>query len=134
MDKYTIYCTEEQTRTALKLGAPIKLLYEKDNTSNQQYLILTAQEYTRLCNEGYCYAKVPTTEQMIGWLEEKGFAIDIFNNTGGFIWDVMLTKAHNRLIYSFVEENVKYIPYRNRKEATLAAINAALRYLIENKE
>lgn len=46
MNRYTIYCTEEQTKKALELGAPIdsRWIGEEPN---------------------------PTAEQMIGWLEEQ---------------------------------------------------------------
>lgn len=46
MEEYTIYCTEEQTKRALELGAPIKMFL--DGMDN------------------------PTAEQMIGFILESG--------------------------------------------------------------
>lgn len=56
---YTIYCTPEQTKKALELGALIKYYYDSRN------LLLT-----------------PTAEQMIGYLRMRGFKFsfdDIYN-------------------------------------------------------
>lgn len=54
MNKYTIYCTESQTRKALELGAPIKNVHYNNDG-------------------GYEYADNPTAEQMRGWLRSQGF-------------------------------------------------------------
>ena len=63
MDKYTIYCTEEQTKKVLDLGAPIDSRWiEKD-------LNLTA-------------------EQMTGWLDEQGLLIVIDKNDNYYTWEV----------------------------------------------
>ena len=51
MNKYTIYCTSEQTKRAYELGAPI------EKPSNSLFESLEN--------------KIPTTEQMCGWLREK---------------------------------------------------------------
>ena len=48
MNRYTIYCTPEQTKRAYELGAPL----EK-----------TSLEYWK--------NKIPTIEQMCGWLRDK---------------------------------------------------------------
>ena len=61
MEKYTIYCTEAQTKKALELGAPIQTI------KKPQYSV-------------GLIAKV-TAEQMIGWLEEQGIYFHI--NTCG---------------------------------------------------
>lgn len=63
MNKYTIYCTPEQTKKALELGAPIKecgYYFKKQigcNTISDTDLHI-----------------IPTAEQMIGWLEENGIS------------------------------------------------------------
>ena len=63
MDKYTIYCTEEQIKKALDLGAPI------DN---------------RWIEKGLN----PTAEQMTGWLDEQGLLIVIDKNDNYYTWEV----------------------------------------------
>ena len=124
MERYTIYCTEEQTKKALELGAPIpnhKLAghYEENLPKNWFY------------KDGKCYQKT-TAEQMIGWLEERGIYIDITNSCG-------VTPQGGNYHLSSCEFNEhgysdKKHPYPTRKEATLAAIDSALDYLIKNKK
>lgn len=63
MDKYTIYCTEEQMKKALDLGAPI------DSRWTGKDLNLTA-------------------EQMTGWLDEQGLLIVIDKNDNYYTWEV----------------------------------------------
>lgn len=49
MEQYTIYCSDEQTKKALELGAPLE--YHCPNERESVY-------------------HRPTAEQMLGWLEE----------------------------------------------------------------
>lgn len=105
MNKYTIYCTSEQTKRAYELGAPL----EK-----------TSLEYWK--------NKIPTIEQMCGWLREK----------------------YNIHIYTLQCNNLTYIPQGNicnngvttqlfdwdyeeyfdsYQQAMNAAIDTALKYL-----
>lgn len=58
MFQQTLFCTPEQTRKALELGAPLKPY--------------TANGYV----ESGC-AEIPTAEQMIGWLEECSMFCEI---------------------------------------------------------
>ena len=118
MDKYTIYCTEEQTKTALELGAPINLDYHKDDFENSIKI------------RNLCYAEVPTAEQMIGWLEEQGILVNVsatflHNNTASYLYIIGS---------NFDDYNYNEVAYPSRKEATLAAIDAALDYLETDKE
>ena len=83
MNRYTIYCTEEQTKKALELGAPLNCCYHNDDFQNTIKI------------GSLHYVEIPTAEQMLGWLEDN---------------------------------------YESRKEATLAAIDAALEYLINNRK
>lgn len=108
MEKYTIYCTLEQTKKALELGAPIK--YEHD-----------------------CYGVptspiTPTAEQMIGWLEEQECikSIDVGKSS---VWDASVSGHNDGDGYIFCDTCLY-----SRKEATLAAIDAALEYLSNNKK
>ena len=118
MDRYTIYCTEAQTKKALELGAPIKtykpiIINSKAGGSFTTPTIETV-----------------TAEQMIGWLEEQRLGIDVTSDNYGYEWSVWVKKEHSRTL-SFVAENQDYID--SRKEATLAAIDAALDYLSNKK-
>lgn len=109
MNRYTIYCTEEQTRKALELGAPILA-----DTHEIKFTDLNGVPFDvdRIV--------IPTAEEMIGWLNEQGIATDVV-----FIPETKTYKAY-----------CKYKCYisTNRKEATLAAIDKALEYLTNNKK
>lgn len=75
MNKYTIPCSEEQTKKAFKLGAPIKRRSDNYDLSNRYFrLKLHLGKYggTR-----YYYVEIPTTEQMLGWLRSQGFRFKI---------------------------------------------------------
>lgn len=131
MNRYTIYCTEEQARKAFELGAPIsvnkytdirearKAIREFENNNIQYALIDNFQQP----GEYWCkLMPLPTAEQMIGWLEEKGLCISIEYNTT------------NRYAVS-LEGLFGYIPLGidSRKEATIAAIDAALDYMTKER-
>lgn len=110
MNKYTIYCTEKQTKKALELGAPI----ERDGYEDRPYIYYDGAYL------------IPTVEQMIGWLEEQGIMFNIATNPFDE-YKVIMSKAGNYDNIANIEWN------KRRKEATLAAIDAALEYLIKNK-
>ena len=106
MNKYTIYCTEAQTKKAFELGAPLEFTEWYDDKS----------AYVGL--KGEKYAIIPTAEQLIGWLEGRGGIEDItICKTGMWIWGKKHTIIEGGLSYS------------SRKEATLAAVDTALEYL-----
>lgn len=117
MDKFSILCTEEQTKKALELGAPIELLPNYTEFQNFPYV---------KCNDGNerpCI--IPTAEQMIGWLEEQGiWEISVYKNIWTYSWTVLPLKG----------ERLNGHDFKSRKEATIAAIDAALDYLIKAKE
>lgn len=114
MEEYKIYCTEEQVKKALELGAPIK--HERKN--KQSSLIIPD-------GKGDFYV-VPTGEEMIGWLEEQDEILTIVIALFEFYWQgfVETTNYKNAIFKD---------GYGSRKEATLAAIDAALDYLSNNK-
>lgn len=114
MEQYTIYCTEEQTRKALDLGAPI--------TSYENAFISTAVPHfsVGIDDKNWVEYICPTAERMIGWLETKvelGLHVWRGKDYYGFsLWDGV--------------EEIKYrVDLATRKEATLAAIDEALDYL-----
>lgn len=101
MNKYTIYCTESQTRRAMELGAPIE--YQLQGIF-----------------------KVPTSEQMISWLEGRDIFININHIGAGYgSWVKTISTNEN------IGKNLGYVT--TRKEATHAAIDAALEYLKNTK-
>lgn len=117
MNRYTIYCTEEQARNAIKLGAPLKeLIYSKD-FENAEHAIVEEIYYTLR------HYEVPTAEQMIGWLREKDLYINIIHVSAGYTSWVKTIKENITLS----EGNTGFV--NSFEEATLAAIDAALGYL-----
>lgn len=122
MNEYTIYCSEEQTKKAIELGAPILVAPE-------EFYVTLPHFNMKICGE-YASVILPTAEQMLGWIEEKGVIITIsnFHNEYGY----SVSKFENNF-----DESISYhsaIDSNNsRKEATLAAIDATLNYLIEKK-
>lgn len=103
MKIYTISCTEEQTRKALQLGAPL---------------------------DTWGFARepiIPTAEQMVGWLESQEGIYDIhLLRTADGEWKYDVTTK-------YVSDKSMYGKCRSRKAATLAAIDAALEYLKNKK-
>lgn len=123
MNRYTIPCTKEQTIKALELGAPIILESEYYTPTENDIKLdkpIPCESYT--C--GYHYAKCPTTEQMIGWLEDQGLHISI-------IYDDCTYKPEVRDMHDGFINKEEY--FGSHKKATLAAIDVALGYLINNK-
>lgn len=113
---YTIYCTEEQTKKALALGAPIELESEYYHPTEHDFKLdnpILCESFTN----GYHYAKCPTAEQMLGWLEKQGLSITIYNYLNiSFAFELDCVSNGKR--------------YPNRTDVTLAAIDAALEYLL----
>lgn len=69
MDKYTIYCTFEQVKKALELGAPINLFCKDYMAGHINYMGSPIRIGYVLIYKDLYYA--PTAEQMILWLEEQ---------------------------------------------------------------
>ena len=78
--------------------------------------------------EGYkddVYADIPTAEQMIGWLEEQDSDMRFEVATGiAHTWHYYI-----HLNYNEHYRNLFNSGFSSRKEATIAAIDAALEYL-----
>lgn len=132
MNNYTIPCTAEQTKKALELGAPI----DTEAFANDSRPHTTASNPKR--HDFIVNCVIPTTQQMIGWLEEQGFNVVIKAQPfkGCRCSRIWISKIYN--INSPINYNsYYYIHYKecfSRKEAILAAIDAALDYLIVNKK
>ena len=128
MNRYTIYCTEEQTKKDFELGAPI----ERGHESSRYFNIGVPTFYDE--NDEICRVKnsvifIPTAEEMIGWLENVIPVSEEFS-----IKQIIVESYFNGKWNYFlgIEESENY--YNSRKEATLAAIDAALEYLSKAKE
>lgn len=120
MDDFTIHCTEAQTEKALKIGAPIKMITFARPMDGQEIVILDGDFY-----------KIPTAEQMISWLEEKGIFISIqrIKECGG-TYSYYYTIEHNE--HGYLTNGLW--TFDSRPEAALAAIDAALEYLSNNRK
>lgn len=114
MDQFTIYCTQEQTKKALELGAPIEDIPMFLYGENAAPKYVHKNEWNREC---FCYC--PTAEQMIGWLEEKDITVKLVK--GDIRWYARPCSCKNT---DFNRDG-----YCSRKEATLAAIDSALDFL-----
>lgn len=106
MYKYTILCTEEQTIKSFALGAPI-----------EDYCGLVPTAYI----DGGIY-DIPTAEQMIGWMTEQGLAFNTEWSWGGRVTIRVWDNHNHKLVYTSNAYSLK--------ECTLAAIDAALDYLV----
>lgn len=116
MDEFTIYCTAEQTRKGLELGAPI-CKCAKDNNDPD----LTVDGWGSF--DGY-WLLIPTAEQMIGFIATKGVFV-------GVAWDYINKKWES---YTHVKNKmIGCDNYNSREEATLAAIDEALDYLASHQ-
>lgn len=120
MNIYTIYCTEEQTKKALELGAPIENhpMFRYGDNNIPKYV------HRNDFNKD-CFSYTPTAEQMINWLEEQKIYFSI-TCIGDYVYEVWIKDNNNNgkvIVNSCVP---------SRKEATLAAIDAAFEYLSNN--
>lgn len=135
MEDFTIYCTEEQTKKAMELGAPLKVINCSLRRTSQavRNLCRTPGRYTFIDNfqqPGEYWCKMihnPTAGWMMGWLRTKGFAFGISEYNDGFNDHVFWRVALGRGWYKSSEQ------CKEVKEAIHAAINAALDFLILNK-
>lgn len=111
MNRYQILCTTEQTIQAIKLGAPIKyVLIGPIGRDIKKYL-------------------EPTAEEIIGWLEEQGIAIDIhtyFMVGNDKIRHYQYTVTDSNRVFNGV--------FTSRREAILSAIGTAFEYLENVKQ
>lgn len=112
MDRYVIYCTEEQTQKAIGLGAPIEIA-KCDVTSTSINIVGT----------------LPTAEQMLGWLRTKNIHIVITKDS----IDNWSAYGHEIKPIEFTVFN-RLTGYNSFEEATLEAIDAALEYLTEKSK
>lgn len=125
---FTISCTEEQTRKALELGAPIQLWSEYYKNQEHDFKLDTPIPCRQFTN-GYCAASCPTAEQLIGWLRTKGctpYVYPVMRDGRSVLSARLLIKLDNGNSDSFYGFGEDY-------SIILAAIDAALEYLTNNK-
>lgn len=110
MEEFTIYCTKEQTRKALELGASI-------------------EEIDYNCQQGYIYEKV-TAEQMMGWLEAKGLCVEPYRTACGYLCTISKVPSGSQIYSQDEEGDDEYSgQFTTKGKAILAAIDTALEYL-----
>lgn len=114
MNKYTLYCTEAQTKKAFKLGAPIKMITFARPMDGQEIVILDG--------DFYC---IPTAGQMIGWLRSKNILFR-FDDEEDY-WSICDANDVTN------EDSTPLRRYSWTENKELRAIDAALEYL-ENKK
>lgn len=121
---YTIYCTPEQTKKALELGANIIKVEEDFNAVPTCYVDKSNDLY-----------EIPTAEQMIGFLEEQNGIkeISVYCDVTGKTWYFDMYGYEGNSLITIKEISNSY-SFLSRKEATLAAIGAALEYLLNKKK
>lgn len=119
MNKYTIYCTAEQTKKALALGAKLEEFPWRTSILRQ---LVDIDEIT------YC---IPTAEQMISWLEEQDGIREININRSACYegWYFSISGPNKQYITINGNSIASIGKYDSRKEATLIAIDVALEYL-----
>lgn len=125
MDEYTIYCTSEQVEKALELGAQIKYA----NAYNA-YLPHTMIDFVGESGKMECAQFViPSAEQMIGWIESFPQIHHISVWKECVRWNYTFYYKQDGIVKRFDIGSSG-----NRPEATLAAIDAALKYLENLKQ
>lgn len=119
MDKYTIHCTEAQTKKSFELGAPLQRYTSIPNFA--EVIEITTSEYY----------EIPTAEQMMEWLRNEGIHLSILYSRFRDLYNVQCFEFDD--VYIRDEDGaIKY--FISYKQATLAAIDVALEYLTNNKK
>lgn len=128
MKKYTIYCTPEQTKKALTLGAPIEYANHFNACLPHKMIDFVGESGKMECAEFV----IPTAEEMIGWLEEQGIHIEPEYDLTHKYYDFCILDENKPIDEDRTMFNVEFgLPsYKTRKEATLSAIDTALECLI----
>lgn len=127
MDDYTILCTKEQTKKALALGAPIKINHYLP-TNGEKFMWLSPPKNATVWNNS-TNCIIPTTKQLIEWLEEQGFYLDAVSNSITSSSSDYYAEAHYRHEWHYCKAGLS-----SYKKAILDAIDAALNYLENLKQ
>lgn len=123
MNEFTIYCTGEQTKKAFRLGAPIEPLPHSFSLLPKD---LEKYKFVDITN---AYLKIPTAEQMIGWLEDMEIIVMFIptmkDDKSGYTWVAHV--CHNEEELTWIDS--KDLSNLSHKEAILTAIDKALEFL-----
>ena len=125
MEQYTIYCSDEQTKKAYELGAPI-YVFDKWNSKAIEETKFKIEHRAKL--DSGLRAENPTTEQMIGFFRSKNIHIVIHKD----VVDKWSAYGHEIEPIEFTVFD-RLNGYDSFEEAILAAIDAALDYLSKKK-
>lgn len=124
MDEFTIQCTEAQIKKVLKLGASIEIHDTFDSYDIKESNIFYKDKFIELA-DGRLIKRI-TAEQMRGWLEkEKGISVEVSRQYG----------INKYCYYVFdncgndIESLESKIKFNSRKDAALAGIDTALKYI-----
>lgn len=121
INEFEIRCTPEQSQNALKLGAPIE---QVTGRMEDRPCFFTKEYY----EEGYQDCSpyyIPTAEEMIGWLESQDCIRDV---------EVVRYSTWRYRVDITNLQSLNNWGFTSRKEATLAAIDAALDYLLNKNK
>lgn len=153
MNRYTTYCTPEQVKKALELGAQPEIIdsqerVDKENERIRDTYGIHSYEYKNvtyyLVEVRYRNSpnvvivnqvayKLPTTEQMRGWLRKEHKIHVRIDCEGSENYVVQLQFINSSKDIDVENNNYKGVighkGYPSEPEATLAAIDAALEYL-----
>lgn len=135
MNQYNIYCSEEQTIRALKLGAPVedKCIKPREFNPHEWLHIVNYPPDKVECEGGIIY-NIPTTEQMCGWLLDKGVyahvGTDAYvrNSWESYIQVAAVAEGKEGKEFWWLEPE-SYKIFVTYTEAMMHAIDAALSYL-----
>lgn len=118
MQDCTIYCTPEQTKKALELGAPIDYVDRFNENLPCELIEFTDSNGKKMSAEFV----IPTAEQMLNWLRSERFYFRFDDYIKHYL--VIAKRSSFELITKGNLDN---------EEAVLAAIDAALDYLEKEK-
>lgn len=132
MKQYTIYCTPDQTRKAFSLGATLET-FGSEWASREMVTVAKSEGQMKeleemLCSDDHATIigdlayRLPTAEQMCGWLEDKH----------GIMLSVSRWNNGDASIYFHEDRRKSFFRIRRSyKDALLACIDEALDYLIQ---
>lgn len=135
LKEYSIYCTDEQTKRAIKLGVNLQEIDDESSYClfrEDAFYIVPITNCTR-----DIYIK-PTVEQMLGWLrEEKGLHIDTtwsYNQNTGDEYTSLIWRQYAGIMMCLENElMIEIKPEKTYKESVLKCIDRAL-YELERKQ
>lgn len=126
------YCTKEQVKKAFKLGNPIITFGYGDLGDAEAEILKLNRQVVLKRNEdnSIIVGQIPTTEELIDWLEEQGILVLAEPSQNKFYGTYFLKREDGYWLNRVFLDGL----YTSRKDAIIAAINVALDYLIHHKD